>query len=146
MQQRTVTSTAWLTTCPTDRLTRLHNREFRIAFRTRMGLDPLPLRNHNDRACDCDSDLRRAPSHLFSCNQLIHSEINNRHDQVALAVTAKLRSYGAQVIPEPPMLSDEDGKRPDHMIRYPGGAVIITDITIVHHEDSDCQRYGAAQG
>jgi hypothetical protein len=132
VQQRTVTSTAWLNTCPTDRLTRLHNREFRIAFRTRLGLDPLPLRNHNDRACDCDSDLRRAPSHIFSCNQLMHSEINNRHDQVALAVTAKLRAYGAQVIPEPPMLSDEDGKRPDHMIRYPGGAVIITDITIVN--------------
>jgi hypothetical protein len=128
-------ASAWKRAAPTQPLTTLLDRQYRIAARLNLGLKPLSSDHQLPADCPLCSKGKDAvakdPWHYLSCNTQRKREVSSRHNAVVDALYHAVLLTGGQAQREVHGLQADSQLRPDLRIVYPGQHV-LTDVAISH--------------
>jgi hypothetical protein len=136
-------ASAWKRAAPTQPLTTLLDRQYRIAARLNLGL--LPLGSDNQLPADCplctkgEGALADDPWHYLICKSQSKREINSRHNAIVDALYHAVLLTGGQAKREETGLQAGSLLRPDLRIVYPGQHV-LTDVAVTHPLRVDGRR------
>jgi hypothetical protein len=122
-------SHTWITTIPSTPHLSLSDFQYRAATRMRLGLKPMDIM---PRTCsDCGHQMDTDIDHFLTCIKRRRTDINTRHDQVALFIAQAVRLAGGSAILEPGHLNHDDRKRADLDVRMDQSRALV-DVAIVH--------------
>ena len=123
-------ASAWQTAIPSDSSLRLHPRAYQAAARLRLGL---PIHDDIATRCTCghsNADPTIDKHHGLSCIKVRRAQVNFRHDMVKDAFHQWARRLGCPAIKEPKNLI-KGQERGDNLIAFPGGDLVLCDVSIV---------------
>jgi hypothetical protein len=122
-------SSDWIKAVPLMSITTLHDDAYRQAARLRLGLKPHDL---IPRSCVvCQANTHSDPWHYLTCQGYRKTLLGARHDTIVKAVQEVVQIAGGAVVCEPPSVSTEDLRRPDHLIAL-DNKLIYTDVSVTH--------------
>ena len=127
-------ASAWKRAAPTQPLSTLLDRQYRIAARLNLGLPPLS--SDHQLPADCplckkgEKALANDPWHYLSCKSLATREVISRHNAVKDALYRAVLLTGGQAVREVSGMQTLSRLRPDLQIVYPGQHV-LTDVAVV---------------
>ena len=132
-------ASTWLTTIPTNSLTRLSNDHIACAVRLRLGLQPYTPLPHFCFACSNSRSSRHSaafdknPYHHLCCPKFAGTFLTMRHDRIKYIIAQYAREAGIPTIVEPKGLDPLSKKRVDLQLFTPStGSSLLVDISIVH--------------
>ena len=116
-------SGSWLTTAPLNPLFTLHDVNFSIATRLRLGL---PLFDNITR-CVCGASLLESPLHFMSCRHLNAARII-RHDRLVQVFTRIARQCGVVTQIEPRIDGQDKSRGDGHLFFHTQSAIFDTQV------------------
>jgi hypothetical protein len=128
-------ASAWKRAAPTQPLTTLLDRQYRIAARLNLGLKPLS--SDHQLPADCplckkgEGAVAKDSWHWLVCPTQKRREISTRHDAVVDALYRAVLLTGGQANREVTGLQADRMLRPDLRIVYPGQHV-LADVAVIH--------------
>jgi hypothetical protein len=128
-------ASAWKRAAPTQPLTTLLDKQYRICARLNLGLPPLS--SDHQLPADCplckngENAVANDPWHFLLCPSQRNREVNTRHNAVKDALYRAVLLTGGQAVREVTGLQGKSKLRPDLQIVYPGRHV-LTDVAVVH--------------
>jgi hypothetical protein len=128
-------ASAWKRAAPTQPLTTLLDKQYRIA--ARLNLDLPPLSSDLQLPIDCplcekgENAVANEAWHYITCMSQFKREIDTRHNAVKDALYRAVLLTGGQAVREVSGLQTKSLLRPDLQIVYPGRHV-LTDVAVVH--------------
>jgi hypothetical protein len=128
-------ASAWKRAAPTQPLTTLLDKQYRIAARLNLGLPPLSSDHQLPVDCPLCNEGENAVAddrwHWLICKSQNRREIDTRHNAVKDALYRAVLLTGGQAVREVTGLQKKSKIRPDLQIVYPGRHV-LTDVAVVH--------------
>jgi hypothetical protein len=128
-------ASAWKRAAPTQPLTTLLDKQYRIAARLNLGLPPLSSDHQLPANCPLckkgENAVAEDPWHYLVCKSQSYREVSTRHHAVKDALYRAVLLTGGQAVREVKGLDVNSMLRPDLQIVYPGRHV-LTDIAVVH--------------
>jgi hypothetical protein len=128
----------WLTAIAADANTILHDEDFRLAARLRLGLPPSDVMSSHCHSCQkvpqvgMPPQLDVDPWHWLACSTGGGAwAMNMRHNRVRDLITIYADMARALAMREPRGLAADSGLRPDIMIMM-GDKRFLLDVTIIH--------------
>ena len=128
-------ASAWKRAAPTQPLTTLLDKQYRIAARLNLGLPPFSSDRQLPADCPLCSKGQNAvandPWHFLICKSQSYREVSTRHHAVKDALYRAVLLTGGQAVGEVKGLQAGSDLRPDLQIVYPGRHV-LSDVAVVH--------------
>ena len=127
-------ASAWKRAAPTQPLTTLLDKQYRIAARLNLGLAPFSSDRQLPADCPLCSKGQNAvandPWHFLICGSQSYREVSARHHAVKDALYRAVLLTGGQAVREVKGLQAGSDLRPDLQIVYPGRHV-LSDVAVV---------------
>jgi hypothetical protein len=138
-------ASAWKSALPVTVATTLSDAQYRVAARLNLRLNPLrdmsELSDHC-RVCGKENALINDRWHFLACRKQMgpDGELSARHNAVNDALYMSVLTLGGQAVREPSGMSDQNNRRPDLQMIFPGHH-LLTDVIVTRCNISDLDPF-----